>query len=212
MCFYEFSLSQFFGVENLRLSRQASPLACGKVHVNTRQQIQPFVSICFHMLTLAICLIVNMRQFSSKTLCQHTATKFILRLQSKNHISIYTLHMNRKPKAWRSPLRAHLDEIRQLRRAKSSWQNIANHLNHQFGIQITRSGVCRFFRRANHDRQPMGFAKPPVLKQIVSHSTQTPSFHPSLLISDLELPHGEHPVKIAHQKISKAFSTYNQQP
>lgn len=46
---------------------------------------------------------------------------------------------------YRSVLKPHLEFIRQQRRADKSWQEIADLLGQQYGVQITGRGVNRFF-------------------------------------------------------------------
>ncbi len=59
------------------------------------------------------------------------------------------------------PLRDHLDEIRKMRRARRTWREITEHLRARHGLQITRTGVCHFFRRASSRPLPMGMEDPP---------------------------------------------------
>jgi hypothetical protein len=70
--------------------------------------------------------------------------------------------MSDKPKAWRSPLREHLPEIRRMRKARHTWQEITDHLTTRHGIRLTRSALCHFFRRAKRRSLPMGFEDPPI--------------------------------------------------
>jgi hypothetical protein len=62
-----------------------------------------------------------------------------------------------RTKAWRSPLHEHLAEIRRMRRSRRTWQEIIDYLNVRHGLQLTRSGLCHFFRRATRRPLPMGF-------------------------------------------------------
>jgi hypothetical protein len=73
-----------------------------------------------------------------------------------------------RPKAWRSPLREHLAEIRRMRRARHTWQEITDHLAACHGLRLTRSALCHFFRRATRRPLPMGFEDaPPQSEQAV---------------------------------------------
>jgi hypothetical protein len=68
-----------------------------------------------------------------------------------------------KPKAYRSPLWAHLHEIRKWRNARETWEAIAEKLSLEYGIKVSLQGVQVFFRRAI-DRdcgRPLGFASKP---------------------------------------------------
>ena len=68
-----------------------------------------------------------------------------------------------KPKAYRSPLWAHLDEIRKWRLAQLTWEEIADKLSDLYGITISFQRVQAFFKRAvDRDRQrPLGFEPAP---------------------------------------------------
>jgi hypothetical protein len=52
---------------------------------------------------------------------------------------------------------AHLDEIRQLRKARRKWKDIAHHFSEAYQIQRTPSAIYRFFKRATSKRLPAGF-------------------------------------------------------
>ena len=60
-------------------------------------------------------------------------------------------------KAFESPLWAHLEEIRQLRKARWKWKDIAHHFSEAYQIQRTPSAIYRFFKRATSKRLPAGF-------------------------------------------------------
>jgi len=64
-----------------------------------------------------------------------------------------------KPKAYRSPLWAHLDEIHKWRLARETWKAIANKLATQYGLKVSFQRVQSFFKRAidRDRRQPLGF-------------------------------------------------------
>src|SRR6201981_3667153 len=68
-----------------------------------------------------------------------------------------------KPKAYRYPLWAHLDEIQRWRLGQETWEAIADKLSHQYGIKISLQGVQAFFKRAsNRDRRrPLGLGSKP---------------------------------------------------
>ena len=64
-----------------------------------------------------------------------------------------------KPKAYRSPLWAHLDEIHEWRLAQETWEAIADKLSLQYGLKISFQAVHAFFKRATKRdrRRPLGF-------------------------------------------------------
>jgi hypothetical protein len=67
--------------------------------------------------------------------------------------------MREKPKAYRSPLWKHLEEIRRWRREHETWEAIAERLRVNYGIVISFQSVQSFFKRAidpDHKR-PLGF-------------------------------------------------------
>jgi hypothetical protein len=67
--------------------------------------------------------------------------------------------MREKPKAYRSPLWKHLEEIRRWRRDQETWEAIAERLRVEHGIVISFQSVQSFFKRAidpDHKR-PLGF-------------------------------------------------------
>ena len=67
--------------------------------------------------------------------------------------------MREKPKAYRSPLWKHLEEIRRWRREQETWEAIAERLRVNYGIVISFQSVQSFFKRAidpDHKR-PLGF-------------------------------------------------------
>jgi hypothetical protein len=67
--------------------------------------------------------------------------------------------MREKPKAYRSPLWKHLEEIRKWRRDQETWEAIAERLRIEYGIVISFQSVQSFFKRAidpDHKR-PLGF-------------------------------------------------------
>src|ERR1700730_10879475 len=68
-----------------------------------------------------------------------------------------------KPKAYRSPLWAHLDEIHKWRLARETWEAIANKLAIQYGLKVSFQRVQSFFKRAidRDRRQPLGFGTEP---------------------------------------------------
>jgi hypothetical protein len=68
-----------------------------------------------------------------------------------------------KPKAYRSPLWRHLDEIQKWRLAQETWEAIANKLSDQYRIKVSLQGVQVFFKRATlrDGRRPLGFGPDP---------------------------------------------------
>jgi len=78
---------------------------------------------------------------------------------------------------YRSRLLRHLEEIRQLRRSRRTWRDIAEHLTSRYGIQITGAGVHIFFKRAaRRKRTPLGFEDPRV-SQPAAGTSLKPGFH-----------------------------------
>jgi hypothetical protein len=84
-----------------------------------------------------------------------------------------------KPKAYRSPLWAHLDEIHTWRMAQETWEAIADRLSLQYGINVSLQCVQAFFKRAMHRdrRRPLGFGPEPsssIAIQPVATAAQDP--------------------------------------
>ena len=67
--------------------------------------------------------------------------------------------MREKPKAYRSPLWNHLEEIRKWRRDQETWEAIAERLRVNYGIVISFQSVQSFFKRAIDPalKRPLGF-------------------------------------------------------
>jgi hypothetical protein len=67
--------------------------------------------------------------------------------------------MREKPKAYRSPLWQHLEEIRRWRRDQETWEAIAERLRVEYGIVISFQSVQSFFKRASdpEHKRPLGF-------------------------------------------------------
>jgi hypothetical protein len=65
---------------------------------------------------------------------------------------------------WSSPLWDHLEDIRDMRRKRKRWLDVANHLKQQHGIKITPRAVRNFFVRATARIKagtlPAGFEAP----------------------------------------------------
>jgi hypothetical protein len=74
-------------------------------------------------------------------------------------IPLETQVKQNKPKPYRSPLWAHLDEIHDWRLAQDTWEAIADKLSLQYGLKVSLQAVQAFFKRAiNRDRRrPLGF-------------------------------------------------------
>ena len=66
-----------------------------------------------------------------------------------------------KPKAYRSPLWAHLDEIHKWRMAQQTWEAISDKLCAQYGIKVSLQCAQAFFQRAARKgfRRPLGFGR-----------------------------------------------------
>jgi hypothetical protein len=69
------------------------------------------------------------------------------------------LMMREKPKAYRSPLWKHLEELRRWRRDQETWEAIAQRLWVEHGIKISFQSVQSFFKRATdpEHKPPLGF-------------------------------------------------------
>ena len=68
-----------------------------------------------------------------------------------------------RPRPFRSVLRPYLDEIRRMRRARHTWNEIAQHLAVTYAIQIAPPTVYLFFKRATRRKTlPLGFEDLPV--------------------------------------------------
>ena len=82
-------------------------------------------------------------------------------MKSGKAISAGTPVNHEKPKAYRSPLWAHLDEIHKWRMAQQTWEAISDKLFAQYGIKVSLQCVQAFFRRAARRgfRRPIGFGR-----------------------------------------------------
>jgi hypothetical protein len=67
-----------------------------------------------------------------------------------------------RPKPYQSPLWAHLETIRKLRRKRQTWAAIALHLKESHGVETTAATVFKFFKRAAIGRVPIGFTDAPI--------------------------------------------------
>jgi hypothetical protein len=84
-------------------------------------------------------------------------------MESREGNSLKTLANKRKPKAYQSPLWAHLDELRKWRGAQETWEAIADKLLAQYGLKVSLQAVHAFFKRATRRglRRPLGFGAEP---------------------------------------------------
>ena len=82
-------------------------------------------------------------------------------MKSGKDISVKTRVDQDKPKAYRSPLWAHLDEIHKWRMAQQTWEAISDKLFAQYGIKVSLQCVQAFFQRAARRgfRRPLGFGR-----------------------------------------------------
>ena len=82
-----------------------------------------------------------------------------------------------KPKAYRSPLWAHLDEIEKWRLARETWEAIANKLATQYDLKISFQRVQSFFKRAidRDRRRPLGFETEPSSSRAIKTNATRPS-------------------------------------
>ena len=82
-------------------------------------------------------------------------------MKSGKAISVKSQADQDKPKAYRSPLWAHLDEIHKWRMAQQTWEAISDKLCAQYGIKVSLQCVQAFFQRAARRgfRRPLGFGR-----------------------------------------------------
>ena len=82
-------------------------------------------------------------------------------MKSRKAISVKTPVDQEKPKAYRSPLWTHLDEIHKWRTAQQTWEAISDKLFAQYGIKVSFQCVQAFFQRAARRgfRRPLGFGR-----------------------------------------------------
>ena len=82
-------------------------------------------------------------------------------MKSGKDISVKTRVDQDKPKAYRSPLWAHLDEIHKWRMAQQTWEAISDKLFAQYGIKVSLQCVQGFFQRATRRgfSRPLGFGR-----------------------------------------------------
>src|SRR5689334_23269101 len=73
-----------------------------------------------------------------------------------------------------SPLWAHLEEIRQLRKARLTWTGIARHFAETHRIRRTPVAIYRFYKRAASKPKPLGFDETGPLRSRPS-TTQEPT-------------------------------------
>ena len=81
-------------------------------------------------------------------------------MESRKADPLDTFAKRGKPKAYQSPLWAHLDELRKWRRAQETWETIADKLFVQYRLKVSFQAVHAFFKRATRRglRRPLGFA------------------------------------------------------
>jgi hypothetical protein len=73
------------------------------------------------------------------------------------------------PKPYQSPLWAHRETIRKLRRKRQTWAAIALHLKESHGLETTATTVFKFFKRATIGRVPIGFTDAPINTVVLSN-------------------------------------------
>ena len=87
-----------------------------------------------------------------------------------------------------SPLWAHLEEIRQLRKARLTWTRIARHFAKAHQIRRTPVAIYRFYKRAASKPKPLGFDETEPARSLPS-TTQGPSGdHSSVVTQDQRIP------------------------
>jgi hypothetical protein len=82
-------------------------------------------------------------------------------METRKAISVEPLANQKKPKPYRSPLWAHLDEIHKWRMAQQTWEAISDKLFAQYGIKVSLQCVQAFFQRAARRgfRRPLGVGR-----------------------------------------------------
>ena len=82
-------------------------------------------------------------------------------MKSGKAIPVETPVNQEKPKAHRSPLWVHLDEIHKWRMAQQTWEAISDKLFARYGIKVSLQCVQAFFQRAARRgfRRPLGFGR-----------------------------------------------------
>lgn len=73
-----------------------------------------------------------------------------------------------------SPLWAHLEEIRHLRKARLTWTGIARLFAETHQLRRTPVAICRFYKRAVSGPKPLGFEETEPLRSRPS-ATQGPT-------------------------------------
>ena len=84
-----------------------------------------------------------------------------------------------------SPLWAHLEEIRQLRKARLTWTGIARHFAKTHQIRRTPVAIYRFYKRAASKPKPLGFDETEPLRSLPS-TTQGPSGDHSSVVTQAQ--------------------------
>jgi hypothetical protein len=79
------------------------------------------------------------------------------------------------PKPYQSPLWAHLETIRKLRRKRQTWAAIALHLKESHGLETTAATVFKFFKRAAIGRVPIGFTDAAINTVVLSNPDASPT-------------------------------------
>jgi hypothetical protein len=87
------------------------------------------------------------------------------------------------PGPWGSVLWDHLEAIRDLRRKRKRWSDIAVHLEKEHGVKITSRAIRNFFARAIKAKLPLGF-EPTSLLPKASPTPAPPASAPSPQIPD----------------------------
>jgi len=103
-------------------------------------------------------------------------------MESRKADPLDTFAKRGKPKAYQSPLWAHLDELRKWRRAQETWETIADKLFVQYGLKVTFQAVHAFFKRATRRglRRPLGLRlshqNPKQLKELLPSQKRRTQF------------------------------------
>ena len=75
--------------------------------------------------------------------------------------------LEQHPGPYQSPLRPHLETIRAMRRARKTWQQIAEHLQQAHGVKTSFTTVYNFFKRVTERARkgksllPLGYEEAP---------------------------------------------------
>ena len=93
---------------------------------------------------------------------------------------VYRVNPFESPLLW-----AHLEEIRQLRKARLTWTGIARHFAETHQIRRTPVAIYRFYKRAASKPKPLGFEETGPLRSRPS-TTQEPTGDRSSVVTQTQ--------------------------